>query len=328
MQLQKTGYNTTFDMPKCIDGLLIPSELVHSGLAPLAQSTLIAGLYADSVRNDPAKFGVVAANKKAGSDIVTIVDKDSEEIMANALLMNQFIGIIRGEEDTNYGSAHPGIILVASLDGLDGSDNYARILSLGYAPSAGILRNENGLLVPHSGAFFLPREGMGYAASLDNGKAFGYKVNIVDGKCKVEGIEELAKFDQDRIDQVPMYNIFPTNAGDALPNHIDKAAQHFSKDSNGTYGLRSLLCSVQELSLLIKNEGTLWYGAEDIRYHDIGGALPVVIVQGGGACRLDGEDISGFAKVENADRIAKISMKPMIIYTNKHSKEAAVKAVK
>ncbi len=290
----------TLRIPSYVPRVLIP-QTVHTSIAPLIEAVTAAGLWV----NDTYEAWCAARRKnkdvyelaehKEGKDLVSRLDRTSEEIMAHFLRKTGFTGSIFGEEHgvtfPNQDGKRIKLVgaggLIALLDGVDGTEHLlkqTRGPESPYGTFCGIVEESpEGVLRPAAGAAYLPRQRQGFAASVKNGIAITYKITNTRGGAHISG-SALEPFSQDRKDFIYNLGFFPTKPGQELPEWFKNVQQHGTRPE--CFGeQRSLVNTIgpESLAYLVDNYSA---GRE-------AGVGPSVVVMGGPMLH----DIAAFAPV-------------------------------
>ncbi len=291
-----TTYQPRYTFPENLPTLMTPVELGH-----IARAVTIAGIYVDNsleaCLTDPQKRAELerSVSKKSGADVVTKLDKESEQIMAAIMRMSGYDGGIFSEEGI---VSSPKSKRTLVLDGIDGTEA-ARSRIAGkespYGPSAGIVYDDRGVIVPMTGAVYLPRQKRGFVGPTDKEKILEFQVTRKkDEVYEVSGVKEVPCFDKDRTDVKYMLSFF-LEGEEKFPEWVKNL--YVNANNAGEQNiLHASGAQVDYLAKLVEECGnrslhvgpSAAIGAKGTRLHDIMGLAPAIIALGGIVGNMDG----------------------------------------
>jgi fructose-1,6-bisphosphatase/inositol monophosphatase family enzyme len=271
--------------------VILPAELEGLDISDVIAATTTAGVWAEKRLNEffTSVRGRTASSievKKEGADIKSYIDDTSEKIMQHILCDRDHQGGIFSEEGIIANPMHEISIL---LDGLDGTENALRQVEGpkgSYGVLAGTFRSENGRIKPLTGAGYNPAEKAGFAGSTKDHCALEYRVEKEGDLWVIADVRELERFNQTRTDPVVQVAVFPSKAGDPLPDWFNNLYMNLSinGEQNCMYGTSTNrpICNLLETYPGGRRIGpSVYVAAQGIKLHDIMWAAPIIQVLGG-----------------------------------------------
>lgn len=278
------AYNTPQD---------IPEIKVPEAVGTIGKAVATAGIWIDSNLEKALKNSQIMAElmnsseNKNGADYVTILDPQSEYIMAKVMQENGYKGGIFGEEGLVVNPTHKKTLVLDGIDGTEAARSRPSGLGSAYGPSAGIFIDNNGLIVPLEGGIYLPRQQKGIVGSTETGKVTEFKVERKGDSYGVVGHKEISNFNQNREDVKYIVALF-LDAEDQFPDWVGNLYKNANKagDQNMFHTASS---QVDNLAKLVEECGDRSFnigtsaviGARLTRLHDIMGVAPAILALGG-----------------------------------------------
>lgn len=284
------------EVPKNILKIRTPKDI-----GAIGRAVTIAGLFVDHYLEkalyDQTTRELLekSVRVKDAADVTTVLDSESESVMAKVMLAGGYKGGIFGEEGIVHNPLRKTTLVLDGIDGTEAARSRISGFNCCYGPSAGIFMDDRGLAKPLEGAVFLPRQRLGIYGSLETGKVFEFRVEHSLGEFQVNGVKELPKFDQDRTDVKYMLDFF-LSAHQDFPPWLKNLYVNANKDK-----MQNLMhaggSSVGSLTNLVRECGDRRFHlgassvvcARDIYLHDIMGVAPAILALGGVVGNLDGE---------------------------------------